>query len=224
MIKLTSLSRLLLVSGVLFVAGCAEWEQHMQDTLPAPRPAYADKEILVSPTRSVFSVRYAGTETAPSWDEQAYLAAFLDRVSPNKDAVVLVEQPPRRGERLQRQRAVGLTGWLRRQGYQTDVYAEGPVEEGVLHIAVDHMMAMVPNCPNWEFHPYAEFGAQPLPNQGCADRTNLAAMVVNPRDLVSGDVPHAPMGQAALLGEQRYRDGKITQPEDAQAAETVTSN
>ncbi len=215
----------LLLAASMLVSGCAEWEQHMRDTLPPPKPAYADKEIVVAPTRSVREVRYVGTSASLSRDEQAWLVAFLDQVSPNRDAVVLIEQPARGADRLARQRSVALGQWVRAQGYRTDAYAvsEPPVP-GVVRVAVDHTLAMVPGCPDWQFHKYAAFGAQPLPNQGCADRTNLAAMVVNPNDLVVGAVPDAASGPALLYGEVRYRKNVVKPPRDAKAAEGTTSN
>lgn len=216
----------LLLAASMLVSGCAEWEQHMRDTLPPPQPAYANREIVVAPTRSVQEVRFAGAATAVSREEQAGLAGFLDQVSPDKSAVVLIEQSGRRADRLARQRVVALTQWVRAQGYRTAAYdapAEGAAP-GVLRVAVDHTLAMVPGCPDWQFHNYFAFGAQMLPNQGCADRTNLAAMVVNPNDLVAGAVPHAAAGHGLLAGEVRYRQNAVTPPRDAQAAESTSSN
>jgi pilus biogenesis lipoprotein CpaD len=178
-------------------------------------PAMADKQITVAPTRSVHVVSYTERKVQPSTDEQAQLANFLNNTVAERGMAVMVERPARRADRLTRQRAEALVGWLTREGFHVHRYDAGDVDPGKVRIAVDHLVAMAPNCPNWEYHKYHEYGSQPSPNFGCADRANLAAMVANPRDLIVGQVPENPSGHGPLYGEARYRTDNIRALQDA---------
>lgn len=204
-----------LLLASLLLSGCADWERHMQSRLPTPAPALADKQITVAPTRSVYAVNFAEKTARASDDERNYLQNFLNNTITPENTTVMVEKPARGSDRLTRQRAEGLVVMLSRAGYHVHRFEPAAREEGRIQVAVDHLLAMAPNCPNWEYHKYHEFGSQPSPNFGCADRTNLAAMVANPRDLVSGDVPSLPSGHAPLYGESRYRVDFIRPLQDA---------
>jgi pilus assembly protein CpaD len=207
-----------LLLGTVALGGCAEWENHMQSVLPPPEPAYAGKQIVVAPQRSGHAVVFSRTASAVSADEQKALADFLSNSGIAEGSVVMVEQAPAGSRRVARLRVANVTNWLRRHGYQTEPFAVTPAEDGVVHLQVEKLVAVAPNCPNWDIHPYFEFGANAYPNLGCADRTNLAAMIVDPRDLVDGHTPGLPTGQANLNGEIRYRTGEVTPLTDAEAA------
>ncbi len=204
-----------LLLGTVALGGCAEWENHMQSVLPPPEPANAGKQIVVAPQRSGHAVVFARTASAVSADEQRALADFLNGAALSKDSVVKVEQAPAGSRRVARLRVANVTNWLHRHGYRTEPFAVTPAEDGVVHLQVEKLVAVAPNCPNWDMHPYFEFGANAYPNLGCADRTNLAAMIVDPSDLVDGHTPGLPTGQANLNGEVRYRSGEVTPLTDA---------
>lgn len=208
-------TRLALLATLALLPACADWEKHMQDSLPAPTAAYVDKQITVSPTRSVHSIVFVEGKAWVSDDEKAYLNAFLDSTVRDHERTVMVEQAGPRANRMSRQRSAAVVSLFRSAGYHIHPYADAVHVDGQVQVAVDHLIAQTPNCPNWDFHPNYNFSSQPLPNQGCADRSNLAAMVANPRDLVVGQVPSAPMGHAALRGDVNYRNGQITALQDA---------
>ena len=217
--KITLASHLVLLASMVALSGCADMQAHMQSKLPPPLPAYADKQIEVTQARSVHVVSFADGSARVSGDEGAYAVAFVDETMRSAGGTVLVEKASAQASRLQRQRIASVTDLLAKKGYHVAPFAPAEVNVGGVQIAVDALVAVAPNCPNWEIHKYAEFGAQLPPNQGCADRTNLAAMVANPRDLVSGQVPALAAGHGILGAEQRYRAGAITPLEDAGSAE-----
>ena len=198
----------LLVLSAFGLSGCAEWERHMQSRLPEPTPVYADKQINVAPTRSVHAVAFSTSSAMLTADEQAYLKNFLNNAVFETGVVVMVEKAPARN-RVASLRQQALTGWLKAHGYPTAPVALPDYRDESLRVAVDHLVALAPKCPNWDFHKYDSFGSQPSPNFGCSDRTNLSAMVANPRDLVAGQVAPAPVGNAVLHGELRYRTDSI---------------
>lgn len=215
MFRIFAPSQFALLAMIALLPGCADWERHAQESLPTPQAAYVDKQITVSPTRSLHAVSYASGKVQMSDDEKAYLAAFLYDTVRDHEHTVMVEQPGRRADRLTRQRSAALVQWMSNNGYHVHPFPEAESVPGQVQVAVDHLIAQAPNCPNWDWHPNFAFGAQQLPNQGCADHSNLAAMVANPRDLVSGAVPSAPSGHAALRGDVNYRNGAITPLQDA---------
>ena len=225
MSNMKKFSGLFLAVSVVALSGCSGFEQHMREVLPEPQPAYADKQIVVAQGRSVHELSYSGSEVNLSRMQQASLADFLDRTTLEKRNAVLVEEPSARADALTRRRAVEVVRWLERMGYKTDTFV--PMQQpmaGRLLVAVDHVTASVPGCPNWEYHKYAAFGANAHPNMGCADRQNLAAMVADPNDLVVGAVPHASQGEAPLRGEVNYRRGEITELDAVEAEGGMSSN
>lgn len=63
-----------------------------------------------------------------------------------------------------------------------------PVARGTVRVVVSRMRAHVPNCPDWSRDASANFDSHTSSNFGCANNTNLAAMVASPADLVRGQV------------------------------------
>lgn len=202
----------------LLVSGCADWEAHMQSKLPEPQPMYQGKEIKVVSVRSVASVPFADGQTDLSGDETAKLYAFLNDINPQSDYVVMVEQPTRKAGRVEMQRGKSVAAVVKKLGYHVADYTAADVQPGTIRVAVDHLNALGPKCPDWKIHPYAEFGSQQMPNTGCSDRTNLAAMIVNPADLVDGQVPASASGHPVTYGEIRVRHDQIRPLEDATAS------
>jgi pilus assembly protein CpaD len=62
----------------------------------------------------------------------------------------------------------------------------GNIVPGTARIIVTRSTASVPNCPNWSKSTEANYNSSNHPNYGCAVNSNLAAMVADPEDLVSG--------------------------------------
>lgn len=66
-----------------------------------------------------------------------------------------------------------------------------PVTTGTLasdsvRVVVSRMTAAVPGCPDWSRDSHPEFEGATMSNFGCATSTNLAAMIANPEDLITG--------------------------------------
>ncbi|MBL4718155.1 MAG: CpaD family pilus assembly protein [Erythrobacter sp.] len=62
----------------------------------------------------------------------------------------------------------------------------GYVEPGQARIVVTRSTASVPGCPDWSANNEANEYNATYPGYGCAVNGNLAAMVANPEDLISG--------------------------------------
>lgn len=62
----------------------------------------------------------------------------------------------------------------------------GEIAPGNVRIVVSRIKASVPNCPDWSRAAQPDMNGHVSSNYGCATNSNLAAMVANPEDLVSG--------------------------------------
>ena len=62
----------------------------------------------------------------------------------------------------------------------------GSVAPGTVRVVVTRSTASVPSCPDWSTETDANFNSSNHSNHGCATNSNLAAMVADPEDLVSG--------------------------------------
>lgn len=63
---------------------------------------------------------------------------------------------------------------------------EGEILPGNVRVIVSRMTANVPNCPNFSGPSDQHFSGAQSPNYGCAVNSNFAAMVADPRDLLTG--------------------------------------
>lgn len=69
---------------------------------------------------------------------------------------------------------------------ETAPVTQGDVPPGDVRVVVSRTRASVPNCPDWSRSSLATFSGSSISNYGCATNSNLAAMVADPRDLISG--------------------------------------
>lgn len=65
-------------------------------------------------------------------------------------------------------------------------------------------------CGDWSRAPREDFTNLALPNFGCADGANLAAMLADPADLKRGRGTGAQAGEAAARAVERYRTDTVT--------------
>jgi len=83
---------------------------------------------------------------------------------------------------------------------------QGNIPPGNIRVIVSRTKAEVPGCPDWSRPSNPTFDNHAMSNYGCATNANLAAMVANPEDLVSGK-EKAPTGYNKL-GARRARDNR----------------
>lgn len=63
---------------------------------------------------------------------------------------------------------------------------QGDIPGGAVRVIVSRMTATVPNCPDWSRPSSPNLSGDAMSNYGCATNSNIAAMVSDPRDLISG--------------------------------------
>ena len=62
----------------------------------------------------------------------------------------------------------------------------GEIPTGSVRVIVSRMNANVPGCPDWTRPSLPNFDGHSTSNYGCATNSNFAAMIADPRDLISG--------------------------------------
>ncbi len=63
---------------------------------------------------------------------------------------------------------------------------QGNIPSGTVRVIVSRMNASVPGCPDWTRPSNPNFDGHSMSNYGCATNSNVAAMIADPRDLISG--------------------------------------
>jgi pilus assembly protein CpaD len=82
-----------------------------------------------------------------------------------------------------------------------------PPQTNLAQTADGKNQAVVSGCPNWEIPEGASWTNAPSPNFGCATAQNLAAMVVDPTDLVEGKKPGVTPASRLTLRDDQWRGG-----------------
>ncbi len=87
----------------------------------------------------------------------------------------------------------------------------GQIQPGYVRVIVSRVTADVPECPDWSRLSQPNYNNSTSSNFGCSTNTNLARMVADPNDLLTGktgDVAPAPANAARAVGAYRNPQGK----------------
>ena len=169
------LSLLLLASAAL--AGC---QGHRGGDSPA-RGLLAVNEPVVSRSDYVLDVAASGGNLLPS--EAARLDGWFRGLDLGYGDVISLDGSDAGMVRADVARLAARYGMLVSQGAPVTA---GAIPPGAVRVVVSRTRASVPNCPNWSRPSNPNFDNELMSNYGCAVNGNLAAMVANPADLVSG--------------------------------------
>lgn len=87
----------------------------------------------------------------------------------------------------------------------------GQLPGGMVRIVVSRTRAVVPGCPDWDEASQPNHANHQISNFGCANNSNMAAMIANPEDLIHGrantDVSDARIATKAI---DAYRNAAST--------------
>lgn len=169
------LSFLLLASAAL--AGC---QVHRGADEPA-RGIIPVNEPVVSRADYVFDAAAPGGSLDPS--EAARLDGWFRGLELGYGDVISVDGADALSARADVARVAGRYGMLVSEGAPVTV---GAIPPGAVRVVVSRTRANVPGCPNWSQPSNPNYNNLLTTNYGCAVNANLAAMVANPADLVSG--------------------------------------
>jgi pilus assembly protein CpaD len=96
----------------------------------------------------------------------------------------------------------------------------GTVASDALRVIVTRPTAEVPNCPNWDRKSQPELASSTMSNYGCAVNSNLAAMVADPEDFLSGTTYRGSEGTATVKAVDAWRKSEPTGKGGLQATDT----
>lgn len=169
------LSFLLLASVAL--AGC---QVHRGVDQPA-RGLVAVNQPVVSRADYVFDAAAPGGNLDPS--EAARLDGWFRGLELSYGDLISLDGPDAPAARADVARIASRYGMLVAEGAPV---TPGAIAPGAVRVVVSRTRADVPGCPDWSRPSNPNFNNELMSNFGCAVNGNLAAMVANPGDLISG--------------------------------------
>lgn len=134
-------------------------------------------------TRSDYVFDASAPDGRLSSFEQARLDAWLAGLGLDFGDRVYVSGDAASSARYDVAQVIGRYGMLVSSGAPVTAGTPAP---GSVRVVVSRTRAAMHGCPNWSGVAYVNYGNQTMPNYGCAVNGNLAAMVADPNDLVSG--------------------------------------
>jgi len=138
---------------------------------------------VVSRTDYALDVATSGGTLAPGEDQR--LAGWMATMRLGYGDRVAIDDPAGYGARS-RDRVAALVASYGLLLSSDAPVTQAPVTPGTIRVVVSRMRARVPGCPDWSLDSGNDYNANTSSNFGCANNTNLAAMIANPADLVRG--------------------------------------
>ena len=173
------------MSRSIILLGLASTLGACQTTTPVvDRPAKGLSSVNVPVvTRADYALDLSAPDGTLSSSEAARLDGWFRSMVLGYGDMVYVDGPSGYDARDEVARVAGQYGMLVSPGAPMTA---GPVPQGMVRVVVARTTASVPGCPNWSKASTPNFDDASMSNYGCALNSNLAAMIANPQDLVSG--------------------------------------
>lgn len=151
--------------------------------MPDNRTVYSTKQPVVERTNYTLDVR-----TSPSGlsiPEQQRLDGWFEAMNLRYGDRVAIEDPMMSGATKDAiSKLAARHGILVSDGAPVTA---GYVQPGSARVVITRSSASVPGCPDWSVQSEMNYTNGTHPGYGCATYGNLAAMIADPEDLVSGD-------------------------------------
>ena len=172
------MNRSIILLGLVSVLGAC------QTTAPTDRPAKGLSSVNVPVvTRADYALDLSAPDGSLSPSEAARLDGWFRSMVLGYGDMIYVDGATGYDARDDIARVAGQYGMLVSLGAPMTA---GAVPQGMVRVVVARTQASVPNCPNWSKASTPNFDNASMSNFGCGVNSNLAAMIANPQDLVSG--------------------------------------
>lgn len=169
-----TLSTALALSLSLSLAACGG--------MPSNRGVYSVHQPVVE--RSTVALDVTTTADGLPVAEQRRVAAWFEAMNLRYGDRISVEDPLDRPEtRTAVADLAGRYGLLLVDGVPI---SSGELQPGLARVVITRSRATVPGCPDWTESSDANFQNGLSSGYGCANNSNLAAMVADPEDLIKG--------------------------------------
>jgi len=214
--KTTNTLRVVSVAAVMLAGSCASpSNSYKEETVFAD--GAANHPIAVAPSYQSLKVAFAGPGAEISPDDDLRLASFVSGYfeKGNGSLTITVPRGPNSTETINyfaaRLERMGVPSSRLMVGTHDEAGGDARVELGfVAYVA--HTDA----CGNWTEDADATTDNLPMPDFGCAVQHNVAAMVADPRDLVTPrDMSPADAARRATIIKQ-YETGQTTAAQKTQ--------
>jgi pilus assembly protein CpaD len=210
LIVMTKFQNSVLIGFSLAVSACGGTQNRGLESVHQP---------VISRTDYVFDVNASGGGL--SGEEVRRLSGWFQSLRIGYGDHVSVDSSNSYGDQGARDSVAALAA---RYGLLIDDAAPvtaGEIAPGNVRVIVSRVAASVPGCPDWSRKSQPEFNGNGMSNYGCATNSNLAAMVANPEDLVSGQIG-SPVSSAASATKaiKTYRDAPNSGKEGLKAEGT----
>ena len=172
------MNRSITLFGLVAVLGAC------QTTASADRPANGLAAVNVPVvTRADYALDLSAPDGTLSPSEAARLNSWFGSMVLGYGDMVYIDGATGYDARDDVARIAGQYGILVSTGAPMTA---GAVPQGMIRVVVARTTASVPSCPNWSRPSASNLDNAQSSNFGCAVNSNLAAMIANPQDLVSG--------------------------------------
>lgn len=150
--------------------------------MPENRSLYSAKQPVVERTSYVLDL--ATSPDGLSIAEQRRLADWFDTMDLRYGDRVSIDDPMASAATYETiNQIAGRDGIIVSHGAPV---TEGAVQPGQARVVITRSTASVPGCPDWSVKSEMNYTNGTHPGYGCAVNGNLAAMVANPEDLITG--------------------------------------
>ena len=150
--------------------------------MPQNASLYSTKQPVVERTNYALDVQASSGGLA--FNEQQRLADWFDAMDLRYGDRVAIDDPSASGATREAvAKLAARHGILLSEGAPVTV---GYVEPGNARVVITRSSAHVPGCPDWSAKSDMNDTNATSPGYGCAVNGNMAAMVANPEDLISG--------------------------------------
>jgi pilus assembly protein CpaD len=194
-----------LVSGCAMVNG------------PEHAMTYAERHPITVDTQVVtMTIDVSAAEGDLSSLDRSRLRAFADAYLTNGHGPLSITVPASsHGDRLAERRAAAIRSHLNEAGVDwsqlpASTYALGNASGRQIILSYTHYVATASACGDFSGQLMRDYRNLRTVNFGCATQNNLAAMVADPRDLVTPADSAPPDAQARIRALRAYRAGEVT--------------
>lgn len=168
-------------------------------------------DIAVRQAQANATVVFAPRSATLSRDQRELLTRFVAGSGASRGDRAQIALSPAAGRVLADRRAQSIAAYLRRRGLDV-VRSYGPGDPDAALVSISRLVAVPPNCPQWDNLMKRRMVDEYRPKFGCLDAASLATSVHRPHDLVQGR-PTGPSDSATLdKGLQNLREGKYDPP------------
>lgn len=185
------------------------------------RSLYSVKQPVVE--RTSYTLDLATGYDGLSIPEQQRLAGWFDAMNLRYGDRISIEDPAASGATREAvARIAARHGLLLSDGAPV---TQGFLQPGAARVVITRSTASVPGCPDWGKRSDMNYANATSPGYGCAINGNLAAMVANPEDLLTGQTgPGETVIMSSTKAIETYREKANTGSGDLKAASPSGGN